>query len=282
MIACVAMLSLFADMQHAQAQFRLKRLSFDDLVKKSDVIFVASCEERETLYRHGNFVTRYLLKPSEFIKGQAKLSKAGRLEFEEIGGTIHSPLPMKQHYPGMADIGEGEEVLLFTGYKRLDREKTGLNHVEPVIPHGMLRIVGGDSGHHRVVRHPETGEKMLGRKSLKLLQVAAFNRAAAVSLEVNAADKSKEPGIKSSGKLSGSGEDTKIILPGSEDDGRLQSRRKLARSIDRIRQKEGLRGQIAKGRGGSPGKWRRGTRVRPLISQFESLSSVKSRIKAVR
>jgi hypothetical protein len=275
--ACVALIFVLLGTQDIHAQYRLKRFSFNDLVNKSDVIFVASCKERETLYRHGNFVTHYQLKPSEFLKGQAKLNKNGNVDFEEMGGVTNYPLPLKQHYPGMADLDEGEEVLLFMAHKRIDREKTGLNYLEPVIPDGMLRVVGGETGVHRVVRHPETGEKILGRRSRQMLQLQSLNRGSSSNNDDN---HEKNSAANTTGKDPGHDDKTKVILPGSLEYKRLQKKRKLAQAID-LAQEKAKRKRQAHIQRGSDRTFMRGAN-QGVISQFESLDSVRDRVKSVR
>jgi hypothetical protein len=147
----------------ASAQLMV-RLSFDQLVEKSDHIFIADCVKKEVVFIQGRIITRYCLKPTEFLKGSPRLNQAGEIEMEELGGDLPGPVPVSQVTPIMANFQEGEEILLFTHDPMLRKEKgkTPVRMRSAISPQS-LRIMGGTQGRFSVLRHPETGRKMVSR-----------------------------------------------------------------------------------------------------------------------
>ena len=76
----------------------------------------------------------------------------------------------------MADIRVGEEVLLFTRTP-VDRLAKGKPQGRKILTPGTLRIVGRDQGRFSVFRHPETGEKLVGKFAPTGLQAKVENHA---------------------------------------------------------------------------------------------------------
>lgn len=141
----------------------LRRASLDTLVEKADTIFTARCTRKQTVFHEGNLVTRYRLKPDEVWKGRLKLDREGEVELEELGGTMSEPLPLTQYRLGMANLAEGEDVLLFTAYAEPLGDAEGLEASRPSLKPGGLRIVGSEQGRYTIVHHPETGEQLVMR-----------------------------------------------------------------------------------------------------------------------
>lgn len=153
----------------------MQKLTFKDLVDKSDQIFIATCAKKRTFMRNGGIVTHYELKPSEFIKGQMSLSSTGNIEMEERGGRLTGQVPMAQFVPGMANMAPGEEVLLFTAQPKSSgmqlTEAQKRSPVSPTSPH----IVGRWQGRFSVFRHPETGEKLVAQANMSTVPGSAAN-----------------------------------------------------------------------------------------------------------
>ncbi len=147
----------------ASAQL-VRPLGLEDLVQGSDAVIVANCVEKKTSVKNGNIVTSYKLKVQEQWKGSVTLSSAGELEFEELGGFIPK-LGLTQHVGGMANLTEGEDVLLFAHVPAPQSAAPALQGVpegtQPTISPSSIRIVGRQQGRFTVVRHPETGAQMV-------------------------------------------------------------------------------------------------------------------------
>lgn len=154
---------LFGAGGSAKAQ-TMNKLYFDDLVDHSDLIFSARCVERKTSFESGNIVTKYRLKPIEILKGQPRLNNAGEIEMQELGGALEGNIPLAQASPIMANIYNDEEVLLFTEYpKPRDDKSTPQLRRNPAISPDSPRLVGGPQGRFRILRHPETGVRVVVR-----------------------------------------------------------------------------------------------------------------------
>lgn len=146
-----------------------KRLGLDELVGKSDNIFVATCTEKTVVYKNGGMVTKYKLKVSENLKGDAKVDKDGIMEMEELGGVSPKPyFPVTSYVQGMANIAPQEEVLLFTANPTFNPKLQALNK-KTAISTASPRIVGRSQGRFTVVRHPETGERLVSSVAMEPL-----------------------------------------------------------------------------------------------------------------
>ncbi|MCE5229706.1 hypothetical protein LLG95_08935 [bacterium] len=161
MAAClvVAIWLVGAVAVHAQS---IKRLGLDEMAQKADNIFVATCTEKKVVFQNGSYVTKYKMKVAENWKGQAKVDKQGLLEMEEMGGSVQTPMPLTSYAQGMANFAEQEEVLLFTQQPTFNPKLQALNQ-RPAVSPTSPRILGRDQGRFTVVRHPETGERLVSR-----------------------------------------------------------------------------------------------------------------------
>jgi hypothetical protein len=161
LLAVGAALALVLSAGTAHAQALVKRPTLKELTDQADSIFIADCTKRETFFRDGNLISSYRLKPSEYWKGGNKLSSAGELTLEQVGGSLNQPMPITQHDPSSVVLTQGQEILLFTRMPEREKEQAVLGDRPPELPLDLPRVVGGNMGVFSVVRHPETGEKLL-------------------------------------------------------------------------------------------------------------------------
>ena len=233
----------------------LKKLSFQELVKKSDTILVATCTQRKAVFKNGNIVTRYNLKPSEYWKGTMALSSEGEFQMEEMGGALEGPIPLAQAVPGMVDLAKNEETLLFCANQKAQAQRAGVKaQVDPKSPY----VVGRWQGHYTVFPHPESGEKIVGHASLSETPGSPTNpgtRATMLKLSQNAA---RADGASSGLKPN--------VMQRTND--RLRAR-KLAQRIDKAaaRAKAEREAQAAKD-----------PTAADEIYQYEPLSAIKMRV----
>lgn len=150
------------------ASGRLVRpLGFEEKVQKADAIFLAKCVDKQTVFKNGNLVTRYRLKPDDVWKGQPQMNKSGEVKFEQVGGVMQGPVPLAQHRPGSVRMDKGETFLLFVQHPKeasaaRDDVKAGrMKAVPRVLASDSVRILGGARGCYLVVKHPESGRKLL-------------------------------------------------------------------------------------------------------------------------
>lgn len=155
LIAAVCMLATAVQAQSA------KKLGLDELVEKSDNIFVATCVEKKVSFKGGSFVTAYKLKVTENWKGEARVDNNGIMEMQELGGVSDKPyFPVTSYAQGMANIAPQEEVVLFTANPTFNPKLQEYNKA-PAVSASSPRIVGRNQGRLTVVRHPETGERLI-------------------------------------------------------------------------------------------------------------------------
>ena len=150
----------------AKAQM-MRKVGLDELLSQSDYVFIATCTKKEVTFKNGNIVSHYQLKPSKVIKGNLKLdAKTGEVSVEELGGELSKPLPIAQMLPGMANLAEGQDVLLFSSYgKDYSQEPMMANRLTSLSPQS-LRIVGSNIGYYTIFSHPETGIKLVKKGEL--------------------------------------------------------------------------------------------------------------------
>jgi hypothetical protein len=176
-----------------------KRLTLDDLTKEADSVFIAKCTKQETVYRDGNIVSRYQMKPSEFWKsGPLRLSSAGEVTVEQLGGSLDSPVPLTQYNPLGVVLTEGQEVLMFTRMPDPQKEQqlaaqSGVD--KPTISADLPRIVGGQMGVYSVIRNPETGQRLLAPGTVAgRLSEATVGKAIARTKQVERANAAAKEG----------------------------------------------------------------------------------------
>ncbi len=157
LLAACALLAWSATGFAQNAKFR----TLNELVSDSDQIFTATCTEKRSEFRSGMLITTYKLKPKEMLKGQLKLDKAGELAFEEVGGSMSTPLPITQFLPGMANFEPDEEVLLFTVKPKPVSIPAEFEPAPSPFKYDQVRIVGRGVGRYTIFRHPETGEQLV-------------------------------------------------------------------------------------------------------------------------
>lgn len=145
----------------------MRKVGVDELMSASDYVFIATCTKKDVSFKNGNIVSHYQLKPSKVIKGKLKMdAKTGEVALEELGGELTKPLPIAQMLPGMANLAEGQEVLLFSASPRVNTNEPLLVNKQRSLSLDTLRIVGGVRGYYTVIRHPETGVKLVKKGSL--------------------------------------------------------------------------------------------------------------------
>lgn len=134
-------------------------MSLDDVIRKSDQIFVATCEAKNSAWRDGNVITAYKIRPSDFWKGAAPTEKDGTLTIEQIGGSVGvGPLKLGQHFTASVTMIPGEEVLLFTKTHQTDPALKSIGQKD-VFTEGQLQVVGLYQGRYSILTDPKSGMK---------------------------------------------------------------------------------------------------------------------------
>ncbi|MEN6626788.1 MAG: hypothetical protein ABFD69_11245 [Candidatus Sumerlaeia bacterium] len=202
-----------------QAQM-MKKLNLDQLVEKSDNIFTATCTEKEVVWQNGAVVTKYKLKVNENWKGTASASKNGEIEMEEVGGVLPGSGGMTQFLPGMANMSKQEEVLLFTAKPTYNPQVSAVNKSPQKISAKSLRIVGASQGRFTIVRHPETGKRLVSRVGVEpypgSIKTPLLNRISKLEQAESSAA-------------------AKAALGGSQTDmGQVAERKKLSAKVDQL------------------------------------------------
>ncbi len=232
-----------------QAQME-KRLGLDELVDKSDNIFVATCTEKNVVYKNGSFVTKYKLKVSENLKGEAKVDKDGVMEMEELGGVSPtSKFPVTQYVQGMANMTPQEEVLLFTATPTYNPKLQDYNQ-KPAVSTTSPRIVGRSQGRFTVVRHPESGERLVSSVAMEPMPGAQHT-----------------PLFVQSEKALRAAESTSVTTAQNN----IVSRAKLGAKFNKLAAQAKVKTQSSGAQAKDSNQ----------ITQFESLADVKSRIGAI-
>lgn len=157
LLAACALLAWSASGFAQSTRFR----TLNELVNDSDQIFTATCTDKRSEFRSGTLITTYKLKPKEMLKGELKLDKAGEFAFEELGGSISTPIPITQFLPGMANFEPNEEVLLFTVKPKPVVIPAEYDPEPSRFKYDQVRIVGRGVGRYTIFRHPETGEELV-------------------------------------------------------------------------------------------------------------------------
>lgn len=246
--ACLMVVVCLLGATAVQAQME-KRLGLDELVDKSDNIFVATCAEKSVAFKNGAMVTKYKLKVSENLKGQAKTGKDGTMEMEEIGGVSPKPyFPVTSYIRGMANIAPREEVLLFTANPTFNPKLQALN-TKTAVSTSSPRIVGRDQGRFTIVRHPETGERLVSSVALEPLPGALHTPLFVQS----------EKALRQAEATSGTTQ------------GDVATRRKLGDKFNTLAAEAKAKAQGSGADTQSPNR----------IVQFESLADVKSRVGGI-
>lgn len=152
---------LFMTVSGASAQTAY-RVRFKQLVDQSDTIFVAQCVDKETTFSHGEIITRYRLRPVDVWKGSPRIDGRGEMKLEELGGELEGKIPMASQVTGMANIGKGQEVLLFTREPGKSATTKATTKTGPIAADSP-RLVGMSQGRFEVFKHPETGKRLVTR-----------------------------------------------------------------------------------------------------------------------
>jgi hypothetical protein len=147
----------------ARAQYRVRPLKIDEVIDRSESIFVAVCESRRTDVRRGtqpgtNFVTVYRMRLTEVWKGSVDVDAKQAFTMEELGGSPDGQLGIVQVVPSMVNLAEGEEVVLFTRNYKSDPAKEALG-IAPLFAENNPMVVDAAMGRYTVVTDPESGEK---------------------------------------------------------------------------------------------------------------------------
>lgn len=145
-----------ASTAHAQIG---QRYTFDDVIQKSDQIFVATCEGKSTRWKDGNVITTYKIRPKEFWKGAAATGKDGALQIDQIGGSVSAgPVKLGQHFSASVAMVPGEELLLFTKTHKTDPALKAAGQKD-IFPEGQLQVVGMYQGRYSIVTDGKSGAK---------------------------------------------------------------------------------------------------------------------------
>lgn len=134
-------------------------VSQDEVIERSDNIFVAVCESRSSRFRAGNFITTYIFRASEVWKGDlTDIETDGVLEIEQIGGSDpNGVLPIHQYFDGSAFFVPGEEVLLFT--RRADASAQSLTGRPAALSLDSPRMTSLTKSRFSIITDPASGER---------------------------------------------------------------------------------------------------------------------------
>lgn len=144
----------------------VRPLSLEELVEKSEQVFVATCESKDSAWRSGNIITSYKLRPREVWKGRVPSGADGTVGVEQIGGSVSTEqIAIGQHFTASVVMTPGEELLLFTVPAKADERLTARG-AAPVFTDGTLRIVGGYQGRLSVLTSPGDGSKVVTKVRL--------------------------------------------------------------------------------------------------------------------
>lgn len=130
----------------------------DDMVKRSDNIFVAVCSRKATSFREGHVVTNYKLKPLEVWKGTMSLDSEGNVSMDELGGVLNGPVPFGEAISGVTPMVPGEQVVLFTRAFHVN-PATSPEGAVPAIHEGSPIPVSSRTGRLSVLTHPVTKQQ---------------------------------------------------------------------------------------------------------------------------
>jgi len=129
-VFCALLIFALADLGHATT---VRRLSFDDLVKKAQVIVSGQVIDSRTYWTSDRklILTSYTVQVGENIKGKAPAT----VTVTSVGGRIGNKI---LHVAGMPQLQTGENAILFLERAGAYTTVVGLNQGKFVVSNGEI------------------------------------------------------------------------------------------------------------------------------------------------